>query len=139
MRIHKAMADMGVSSRRGSEKLVEEGRVTVNGHPAQIGQEINPTRVILHVDGERIARRNPLQKAEVGVAVRSDHGVARVARQRRSVEVAGAERERAAGRAGQYQYVGVPTGHRQARHRMRIGPRPRLRRGAGRARRGLRD
>ena len=71
MRIHKAMADMGVSSRRGSEKLVEEGRVTVNGHPAQIGQEINPARDILHVDGERVA---PLSSRRVYIALHKPRG-----------------------------------------------------------------
>ena len=35
-RIHKVMAAAGVGSLRACEKLVAEGRVTVNGRPAAI-------------------------------------------------------------------------------------------------------
>lgn len=54
MRIHKALSDNGVASRRKAEKLIEEGRVTVNGHKATIGQDVNIARDIIHIDGERI-------------------------------------------------------------------------------------
>lgn len=55
MRIHKAMAVMGFSSRRRGERLIEEGRVTVNGRPARIGQDVDPKRDVLRVDGKIIA------------------------------------------------------------------------------------
>lgn len=54
MRIHKALADHGVASRRGAEKLITEGRVTVNGHKATIGQDIDLDNDTIHIDGERI-------------------------------------------------------------------------------------
>ena len=54
MRIHKALADNGIASRRAAEKMVEEGRVTVNGRKAIIGQDVNPARDIIHIDGERV-------------------------------------------------------------------------------------
>ena len=54
MRIHKALSDNGTVSRRAAEKLIEEGRVTVNGRKAVIGQDINPARDIVHIDGERV-------------------------------------------------------------------------------------
>lgn len=54
MRIHKALADNGVASRRAAEKMVEEGRVSVNGRKAVIGQDINPAKDIIHIDGERV-------------------------------------------------------------------------------------
>ena len=54
MRIHKALADNGVASRRAAEKMVEEGRITVNGRKAVIGQDINPAKDIIHIDGERV-------------------------------------------------------------------------------------
>jgi 23S rRNA pseudouridine2605 synthase len=38
MRVHRALARAGVASRRAAERLVEEGRVTVNGAPARVGQ-----------------------------------------------------------------------------------------------------
>lgn len=43
MRIQKFLADCGIASRRASEKLVEQGKITVNGVIAQIGQDINPS------------------------------------------------------------------------------------------------
>ncbi len=65
------MAEMGVASRRGAEKMIQEGRVTVNGHPAVIGQEINPARDVLHIDGERIA---PLSSKKVYIALNKPRG-----------------------------------------------------------------
>lgn len=40
MRLQKYLADAGVASRRASEALIEEGRVTVNGETAVIGQSV---------------------------------------------------------------------------------------------------
>ena len=41
MRVHRALAIAGVASRRAAERLVEEGRVTVNGVVAIVGQQVN--------------------------------------------------------------------------------------------------
>lgn len=54
MRIHKLLSDNGVASRRKAEKLIEEGRVTVNGHKATLGQDVDVARDIIHIDGERV-------------------------------------------------------------------------------------
>lgn len=54
MRIHKVLSDNGILSRRKAEQLIEEGRITVNGHRAELGQDINPARDIIHIDGERV-------------------------------------------------------------------------------------
>ena len=54
VRIQKVMADNGVCSRRKAESLIEEGRVKVNGHPALIGQKIDPMKDLITVDGERV-------------------------------------------------------------------------------------
>lgn len=54
MRIHKVLSDNGIVSRRKAEQLIEEGRITVNGHKALLGQSINPERDIIHIDGERV-------------------------------------------------------------------------------------
>ena len=43
MRIQKFLADCGIASRRASEKLVEEGKITINGVVASIGQDVDPT------------------------------------------------------------------------------------------------
>lgn len=51
MRINKFLAEQGVASRRGSDQLIEEGKVTVNGKIAKQGQDILPTDVVM-VDGK---------------------------------------------------------------------------------------
>ncbi|MEP7378921.1 MAG: (d)CMP kinase, partial [Chloroflexota bacterium] len=55
VRIHKALADAGVASRRASEQLVISGRVTVNGAPASVGQIVDPTTDAITVDGRPIS------------------------------------------------------------------------------------
>ena len=53
-RIQKVLAAAGVASRRRIEELIREGRVTVNGEPAGIGQKIGREDRI-KVDGRGIA------------------------------------------------------------------------------------
>ena len=55
MRIQRALARAGILSRRKAEELVANGRVTVNGVLAQVGQTVDPARDVIKVDGERIA------------------------------------------------------------------------------------
>ncbi len=55
VRIHKLLSDQGIASRRGAERLIEEGRVTVNGRCAVIGQDVNPAQDVVHIDNERVA------------------------------------------------------------------------------------
>ncbi len=57
VRIHKALADAGVASRRRSEALVVEGRVTVNGLVAGVGQLVDPASDAISVDGRPIAQQ----------------------------------------------------------------------------------
>lgn len=54
MRIQKFVAESGVCSRRAAEKLVEEGRVYVNGKPAEIGQDVDPENDRVMVDRKRV-------------------------------------------------------------------------------------
>jgi 23S rRNA pseudouridine2605 synthase len=54
VRIHKALADAGVASRRAAEALVEQHRVTVNGTVAEVGQRVDPDRDVLAVDGRLV-------------------------------------------------------------------------------------
>jgi 23S rRNA pseudouridine2605 synthase len=56
MRLQRALARSGVASRRAADALVAEGRVTVNGAPAEVGQVVNPGRDTIAVDGQPIAR-----------------------------------------------------------------------------------
>lgn len=54
VRLQKFMADMGVASRRKSEELIRQGKVRVNGHPAQIGDKINPRKDLVTVGKKKI-------------------------------------------------------------------------------------
>ena len=42
LRLQKLIAEAGLCSRRKAEEWVREGRVTVNGSPAEIGQRVKP-------------------------------------------------------------------------------------------------
>jgi 23S rRNA pseudouridine2605 synthase len=50
-RLQKVLAAAGIASRRGSEELIEAGRVRVNGRPARLGQRVDPARDVISVDG----------------------------------------------------------------------------------------
>lgn len=53
-RIHRALAQAGVASRRAAEVLVADGRVSVNGRPAVTGMTVGPGDLI-RVDGRPVA------------------------------------------------------------------------------------
>jgi 23S rRNA pseudouridine2605 synthase len=57
-RIQKVMAGAGIASRRGSEDLIRAGRVTVDGRPAVLGEQVDPAMQRVVVDGQ------PLKIAE---------------------------------------------------------------------------
>ena len=61
MRIQRALARAGILSRRKAEELVANGRVTVNGAPAQVGQTVDPDRDVIKVDGEKIGAPSPTE------------------------------------------------------------------------------
>lgn len=54
-RIQKVLSDNGILSRRKAEEAIRQGRVQVNGRPADIGQKINPRRDIIAIDGVNVA------------------------------------------------------------------------------------
>lgn len=59
IRLNKFLAECGVASRRKSDELIAQGRVTVNQKPVStLGYSINPSKDIVHVDGERIKQEN---------------------------------------------------------------------------------
>jgi 23S rRNA pseudouridine2605 synthase len=55
MRIQRALARAGISSRRQAEALVTEGRVLVNGQVAVTGMTVNPAKDKITVDGAPLA------------------------------------------------------------------------------------
>ncbi|MFW6084802.1 MAG: pseudouridine synthase [Gemmatimonadota bacterium] len=55
VRINKFLASTGAWSRRGSERLIEEGRVRVDGEVVrEFAVQIDPERHVVEVDGERV-------------------------------------------------------------------------------------
>src|SRR5689334_21545314 len=55
-RLQKVLAHAGVASRRAAERLVLDGRVTVNGEIVRtLGLKVDASRDTLAVDGEAIA------------------------------------------------------------------------------------
>ena len=53
-RIQKIIAEAGICSRRKAEELIQKNHVKVNGHPAIIGQRLNPNKDLITIDGEPI-------------------------------------------------------------------------------------
>lgn len=53
-RIQKIIAQCGYCSRRKAEELIAQRKVKVNGHPALIGQKIDPNSDIITIGDERI-------------------------------------------------------------------------------------
>ena len=57
MRLNKIIADAGITSRRGADELIADGRVTVDGRPIrELGAKIDPDNHEVAVDGETIQR-----------------------------------------------------------------------------------
>ena len=53
-RLQKILARAGVTARRKAEELVRQGRVTINGQVARLGEKADPTVDSIKVDGKRI-------------------------------------------------------------------------------------
>ncbi len=57
-RLQKVLAHWGVASRRHAETLIRQGDIWVNGHPAQVGDKVDPDRDRIEYHGQ------PLRPAE---------------------------------------------------------------------------
>ena len=55
MRVQRALARAGVTSRRRAEDLIRSGRVKVNGRVAALGSQADPATDTITVDGRRLA------------------------------------------------------------------------------------
>lgn len=53
MRINKFLSETGITSRRGADKFIEAGRVTINGQPAELGSKVGPHDEV-QIDGKVI-------------------------------------------------------------------------------------
>lgn len=70
-RLQKALAAAGVASRRVCEDMIEDGRITINGVVATLGDKVDPLVDVLAVDGAVVSvdqtRRTVLLNKPVGV------------------------------------------------------------------------
>jgi 23S rRNA pseudouridine2605 synthase len=57
MRLQRALARAGVASRRAAEKLIEEGRVKVDGKQASLGMKVDPERQRITVANKPVKLR----------------------------------------------------------------------------------
>jgi 23S rRNA pseudouridine2605 synthase len=57
-RLQKVLARAGIASRRAAEDLIREGRVTVNGQVAELGQRVEVARDAVKVDGRLVRPRH---------------------------------------------------------------------------------
>ncbi len=56
-RLNKVIADAGITSRRGADELIHDGRVSVDGEIVrEMGLKIEPENSVVMVDGETITR-----------------------------------------------------------------------------------
>jgi len=61
VRLQKVLAAAGVGSRRASEALIAEGRVSVDGLIVrEMGRRVDPATAVVHVDGRRVNVRSDL-------------------------------------------------------------------------------
>ena len=70
IRLNKYLSEAGICSRRQADRLVEEGRVLVDGQPALMGQKVSADQEIL-VDGRRAGGK----KKPVVLAVNKPRGI----------------------------------------------------------------
>lgn len=78
-RINKYLSEVGYCSRRAADKLIEQGRVTINGVIPEMGTKISVNDEV-HVDGELISKPNdkPVYIAfhkPIGIVCTTDTGV----------------------------------------------------------------
>ena len=70
MRINKYLSACGIWSRREADRLIAEGKVTVNGIRAAVGQEVSQSDLV-----EVCGKKTEAQTAEVYLAVNKPRGV----------------------------------------------------------------
>lgn len=70
VRLNKYLSEVGVCSRRQADRYVEEGRIMVDGAPAQMGQKVLPSQHIC-IDGKEIT----VNRKRVILAVNKPRGI----------------------------------------------------------------
>ena len=55
VRINKYLSEIGYCSRRAADKLIEQGRITVNGKAVQMGMKVS-LQDLVAVDGKTVGK-----------------------------------------------------------------------------------
>ncbi len=71
-RLQAVLARAGVGSRRAADRWIGEGRITVNGQPAEPGVRVDPQKDIVTLDGHRLDLAAP---PAVHLAIHKPRGV----------------------------------------------------------------
>jgi len=59
VRLQKYLAECGIGSRRAIERFIQEGKISVNGIPASMGQKIDPETDKIFLDNKPISLKIP--------------------------------------------------------------------------------
>jgi 23S rRNA pseudouridine2605 synthase len=70
-RLQKVLAAGGIGSRRACEQIIADGRVTVDGAVASLGDKVDPVNAVIHVNGQRLVTDHRL----VYIAMNKPRGV----------------------------------------------------------------
>ena len=78
-RINKYLSEAGYCSRREADKLIDQGRVTINGEVPEMGTKISPSDIV-RVDGKPISKQDEKHvyiafNKPVGIVCTTDSGV----------------------------------------------------------------
>ncbi|ATD66837.1 MULTISPECIES: pseudouridine synthase [Luteimonas] len=76
MRLNKYISDTGFCSRREADRLIADGRVTVNGQRGRVGSEVGEGDIVL-VDGQTLQTRSaaPGKRRHVYIALHKPVGI----------------------------------------------------------------
>lgn len=74
VRLNKYLSDAGICSRRQADRYVEEGRITIDGRLAQMGEKVLPTQIIC-VDGKPVGGAMAVGRRKIVLAVNKPKGI----------------------------------------------------------------
>ena len=76
MRLNKYISNTGACSRREADRLISEGRVTVNGQRGRVGSEVGEGDVVA-IDGQPLQTRTaaPGKRRHVYIALNKPVGI----------------------------------------------------------------
>ena len=70
VRLNRFISEAGVASRRAADRMVEDGRVTINGRIAVLGDKVLDGDVVA-VDGKPVSRKS----ADIVIAFNKPRGI----------------------------------------------------------------